>query len=765
MSSIGSEVPLLEDQLRRNDKWFLGGGRKALWAPEWPLWLDRPGFWDHACFYDLAVQPVFTVTFLNPDGTEIPLNFENRTWVPSHLTQAYTGEGLEITERRALLPDDVLLSDFLITNPASEDRTLHAVFWTCQPRSGKPEGEDIDQWAQTEQAILLRHHRYTAPDGPNYEIPHLTEGHLLNYEFYLAYGASLIPKSYSVHLSEGAPNQPDWKLTPFYEAFNGALDNAEKFDVGVSRGGLLYVAQHYEIHVPAEATVDFIVACAFAESDGEAISNLDAATASSDPIQISVDNWESWFRSVAEFHCSDPYLENYYWYRWYGLKLNRIHAGTERLPFPCVFEGINKGWFRHAISYSGQVHMLECKWMHDPELAKGTLRNFIAHQREDGSFPGGLLTGQAETPHAFYHANWGKAVLELYSLHSDDDFLGEIYPALVKYVQYFQRERDKERSHLFDVVNQGETGQEYMARYLFARPNADDWGEIRLKGVDATVYIYELLRCLEWMAGKLGLTEEAGRWGTLAMATRDAVRGRMWDEERGFFVDALPNTYEKCPSLCALGFYPFLTDIATEAHLRALTDHLFNRDEFATEWPVPSTSANDPTFSETGEWKEKRMVCPWNGRTWLMTNSHVMDALGRTSQTLDTRLKPHAVEFLNRFIQMLFLDRDLKRPSSYEYYNPRTGQAPFFRGTEDYMHSYIADLILKYVAGVQVDEKRLVVDPLPFELEHFSADHIPAGGHWVRVTYSAGDGMRVYVDGEQVAESPERTRIEIDLEG
>jgi hypothetical protein len=765
MSLHDSEIPLLEDALRRNDKWFLGGGRKALWAPEWPLWLDRPGFWDHACYYDLAVQPVFTVTFLNEDGSEVSLDYENRTWVPSHLTQAYTGEGLEITERRALLPDDVLLSDFLITNPSSNDRTVHAVLWTCQMRSGKAEGEEIDEWAQTDRAILLRHRRYTAPDGPHYEIPHLTDPHRLNYEFYLAYGASVSPESFSVHLSEGAPNQPRWELTPFCETFNGRLDNAEKFNVGVNHGGLLYVAQHYALQIPAGGTIDFVVACAFAETDTEALNNLVASTASSDPIQISVDNWEAWFRSVAEFHCSDPYLEQYYWYRWFGLKLNKVHAGTDRLPHPCVYEGINKGWFRHAITYSAQVHMLECKWMHDPELARGTLRNFIAHQREDGSFPGGILTGRAEAPHAFYHANWGKAVRELCALHPDEEFLRETYPALVKYAQYFQRVRDPEQSFLFDVINQGETGQEYMARYLFARSDADDWGEIRLKGVDATVYLYELFRWLEQVATRLDLTEDADHWRALGDSTRDAVRSRMWDAERGFFVDVRPDTYEKCPSLCALGFYPFFTDIATEEHRQALTDHLFNRDEFWTEWPVPSTCANDPTYSAEGEWKEKRMVCPWNGRTWLMTNSHVMDALGRAAQTLDASLKPWAVEFMDKFIRMLFLDRDPKRPSSYEYYNPRTAQAPFFRGTDDYMHSYIVDLILKYVAGVQIEGDTLIVDPLPFQLEHFSADHIPAAGHWVRVTYRTEDGLRVYLDGEEVAHSPQRKRIEIVLNG
>lgn len=750
MTTIGTDVPPIEDQLRRNDKWFLGGGRKALWAPEWPLWLDEPGFWDHACFYDIRVEPIFTVTFLNEDGQAMDLDFVNRTWVPSHLTQAYSAEGLEITERRALLPDDVLVSDLLLSNPGTEERRLHLVMWTCQRRSGGEQGQEIDRCERFGGGILLHHRRYT-------------DSKELNYEYALAYRGSMDPTSYSIHLSEGGPNQPRWELTPFYETFNGSLDNEEKFDVGVSQGGLFYVAQHYDLTLPPGESLDLTLTCALAESDEEARINAETAASSTDPIQISADNWEAWFRSVPEFRCDDLYLETYYWYRWYGLKLNRIFAATERLPYPCVYEGINHGWFRHAISYSAQVHMLECKWMHSSELAMGSLRNFIAHQLEDGSFPGAILTGQAEAPRGFYHANWGKCIRELYAHHRDRGFLEEAYSSLARYARYFQNARDPERSHLFDVVDQAETGQEYMARYLCARPDADDWGPIRLKGVDATVYLYELFRCLEWMAGKTDREADAPEWKQAADATLQAVRERMWDDSRHFFVDVKPESLESCPSQAAVGFYPFLTDLAESEHLKAITEHLFKPEEFWTSWPVPSTSADDPTFSATGEWKGKRMVCPWNGRTWLMTNSHVADALAQAAQRLDRSLEGQAVELFQRFIQMMFLDRDPKRPTSYEYYNPLTAKAPFFRGTEDYMHSYIADLILKYVAGVQIEEDRLVVDPLPFPLERFSADHIPAGGHWVRVTYSTTDGMRVYVDGHEVSATPDRRRVEVPL--
>jgi hypothetical protein len=215
-----------------------------------------------------------------------------------------------------------------------------------------------------------------------------------------------------------------------------------------------------------------------------------------------------------------------------------------------------------------------------------------------------------------------------------------------------------------------------------------------------------------------------------------------------------------------------LTDLAGPEHLAALTRHLLNPDAFWTPYPVPSTALNDPTCSVTGEWKGKRTNCPWNGRSWLMTNSHVCQALAHAALTLDPALRPQAAELIRRCIVETFLDGDPNRPSSYEYYNPLTGQAPIFRGTDDYMHSWIADLMLQFVAGLQpavgseqwaVGSTRIVVDPLPFGLEYFAVEDARIAGRRVDVRWREGQGLRLFVDGRLAAQSERLERLVADL--
>ena len=101
---------------------------------------------------------------------------------------------------------------------------------------------------------------------------------------------------------------------------------------------------------------------------------------------------------------------------------------------------------------------------------------------------------------------------------------GGSIPALVRYAEYFDRERDREQSGLYDVLDQGETGQEYMSRYLFVDASADAWRKIQVKGVDATCYLYELQRALAVFARVLGSRRTATGGTEKADETAAAVR-------------------------------------------------------------------------------------------------------------------------------------------------------------------------------------------------------------------------------------------------
>lgn len=758
--------------LARNDKHFLGGGQMLIWAPEHPQFLDKPGFWDHSCFLNYQVEPNFTITILDENLEEIRLTAESKSWLPSHLTLKYPShKHLDILEKRALLPKDILLSHLRFTNNSLQPKKLHIIVWTCQQiqnnaQSGFP--------TESKNAHFISSH-FRSGNRISWERHYNNENAQLSMKIGMVLGADQYATSTAINVSSPTLNYPDWKLTPFFEKMTKrGLPDEEHFDWQRNPShfkGLLYIALHYNLIIPPLAAETFDAFCAIGPSEQEAIEAFDRTVLEENPVQISVNNWENFFTSVPEFDCSNPYFQKYYYYRWYGLRLNRINTDQRyNLPYPCIFEGVNSGWFRHHISYSAQAHILETRWMHDPEIARGSLLNFIEHQRSDGSFPGAIMTEFGKKPVGFYHANWGKVVRELHRIHPNQLFLQQAYQALTYYADHFDNLRDTAGTHMYDVINHWETGQEYSSRYLFAEPDADKGESFQLKGIDATVYIYELQKNLAWMAEELKDIEATIKWTQAAEKTGKSILNNMWNDEINFFVDVDPLTLEKSTVKAAVGFYPFFTDLITVDHLAALTDHLFNPNEFWTNYPVPSTSLDDPLSNMFGDWQQKRLDCPWNGRSWLMTTCHVCEALAYTAQSVDESLKPKAVELIDRFIRMLFIDGDINKPSSFEYYNPLNGKPPYFRGTDDYMHSWINDLIIKYVVGLQpMDNNRIVIDPLPFNLEYFTLKNVVVKGGLIKIlwrknqTEAVDKGLYIFVDGKLIKHLKEIRRYEFNL--
>jgi hypothetical protein len=731
--------------LSREDKWYLGGGNRLLWAPPFPLHLDRPGFWDEAHYYNYELKPLFTWTILDEDGREIPLKFLKRRWQPSCLEQRYEGitrdskTKLLLTERRAVLPNDVALSIVEVTNPTKKKVRVHFVAWTTQEHFPSKESVWLTEMDHSKGILSFR--KVLRPSVN----PHI--------EISCAFSLNRRPRSFGLNLSERTALRPDWKQTPWSEMFNSmGLGNKKQLD-GVSNEGLVYMGLHSTISVgPGQSTQ---IAVGFAVSSGaeESLSSLRGALQQPNPIDLSRMNWNDHFASVPYFECSDEFFQRYYWYRWYGLRLNTQYGteGNYKRPFVC--EGI--GYFRAPISYSAPCHMLENRWMHEPDLAQGSLQTFLDNQREDGGFRGYIDMNHFRQE-MFYHADWGNALIQLDLIHPSQSYLEQVYEGLKKYIGYFDRERDEEVSGLYDIDNHYETGQEFMHRYIAVNPHADqdNWGEVfRLKGVDVTVYIYRLKQALCTIAEKLGKSDDADLWKMEAQKIKSAVLEKMWDPKEEMFFDVNPASGERTNVKAATCFYPYFTDIVEKSHGRGLKRHLLNKEEFWTPFPVPSSSADDEFFCGEPVWKGKRMNCPWNGRVWPMTNSHIAEALASSALSMnDKDLRKQAAAFMTKYIKMMFFDHDSGLPNCFEHYHPFTGTPSAYRGIDDYQHSWVNDLIIKYLCGIRPEEFCIVVDPFPFGVKAVLIDDVIIRGHRLKVQI---DNMRfaVWLDGEHHAES------------
>jgi hypothetical protein len=700
--------------LSRTDKWFLSAGDGVIWAPPFPAWLDRPGFWDEAMVHYHPFAPVFAVALVAADGREVPLARAGMAWTPGSLTARWaTPDGAIFSERRTVEAGGRLVSAWRVPPvPAGG----YLVAFTAQPGDLVPAAERVTDGVRWTRRLTDRR------GGP------LDVRATLSAEPGPAAAGALRSESSAVH--------PEWGYTPFADRWRGGFPDEVRL-AGLGDAGLMYAA----VAAPLSgggADLRFTAELVPLEPDGRPV-----------PVRGAV-SIEAFAERFPTFACSDEYFARTYAYRVYGLHLNRLGGEAGHVRYPAIAEGI--AYFHVPITYSAQCHMWETRWARDPVEARGSLLNFLDAQKPDGGFHGRLYTRHLEGTD-FYHANWGDAVLAVDAAAPDPGFLERAYEGLSRYARWLDATRDRERSGLYDVVDQYETGQEYMSRYQAVDPDADRYGwenRIRLKGIDVTVYAYQLKRALGAMALRHDRGRQAEAWQEGAARIGEAMLTAMWDDARGLFSDVDPRTMRRTGVKAAVSFYPLLTDLLDEGMVRRLLAHLEDPAEFATPFPVPSSSVDDPLFSPDAEWKGKRHNCPWNGRVWPMTNSHVLEGLLRQWRAGRREVGRYAAHLLTRYVRMLFHDGDLARPNCYEHYHPFTGRASVYRGIDDYQHSWVLDLLIRGVAGLDCTERGLVLDPLPVDVAWATLDGLVVRGKRVAVE-RRGTDLTIRVDGRSHA--------------
>lgn len=680
----------------RKDKWSLGGGKGAIYAPTHPRWLLEPGFWDECFFADIRLERLFAVFFLK-NGKPLRLSSYLKGWRPDRLTIMHVSGKVVIREIRCVTENNVWVSQFeLVTDVGPLDMLVWTVQETHAAGSGLPHKSN-EEFTFSNSAVQWKHIESWPNMVPQNRsgIPFSEENHLLSERINMghlsvAIGANAKLLGSCLLSSERCDTSPKHENCPLSEMFSkGELRNISQKE----RPGMTHVLLHYKLN----DRENIQVSCAVSVDKDECLHELDR-TNHTDAIADSAKSWIQYFASVPQFECSDPYFTNAYWHRWFGLRLNTVDVKLPNYPNPCVFEGI--GVFRNLISYSAPAHILETSWMHDPALALGEILSFVSNQNEDGSFPG--HTYSIRPKRDFYHADWGSAIKALSGRHKiAEEDQQRISKSLQKYSEYLINFRSKNKLGGIEVWDQNETGQEYSPRYDGLTPEEDPWKQFRIIGVDATTYGFAL---------KSFLGEDT--------STLRAAIEALFDEKSGQFYDADVNSGETQMKSSAVNFYPhMLSDICTPKIAKAMTKSILIEDGYWTRYPFATTSKDDPEFSESGIWKGIRMNCPWNGRVWPMVNSHIVESL-MTASKHEPELKKLAAELMTKWVRMMTFDDDPKRPNCFEHYNPMTGEPSTYRGVDDYMHSWLNDLIIRFVCGIESE-------PIDCGLEWFSITDVP----------------------------------------
>lgn len=489
--------------------------------------------------------------------------------------------------------------------------------------------------------------------------------------------------------------------------------------------------------------------------------------------------WRAFLAKTPEFECSHPMLNQTWLYRWFILKHCTSYPDFGNFHHAVMFEGrshrmnktpyVSKGWeFTKLIPLSTPLHITEYRWNYDHETAHEFLRSFFDSADENG-IPRCTITND----HTSSYANYGLwAVYQLYLVDGDKEFLKEILPAMKAYAAGHKKVHGDDKDELQIEYTHARTGKEYQPSYWYfhnypMNPK-DKTTYTPLKRVDRSIYHYLNIKGLAAVCRILG-DEDAESYEKLAEQIAEDVNHKMWDEETHFYYDLHYQTDEKAMVKNIVGIYPYWAEINSDGQLPGL-EYLMDPDHFNTGNAFPSVSKENPVYSPDGGWQgnfiKGRNGCIWCGPSWPYTTAIALSALGQQSKRHEHRYDSAFWEFFRQYTNQHFRDGDVDRPYLVEHYNPESGER--LSDEVDYNHSYWIDLVVSFVAGVQVEEDRIVVDPLHLGLKWFSMKNLEIRGHMYSICYSEDKkrgeipaGMTVYKDGKVLCHADQLEKVEI----
>ncbi len=420
--------------------------------------------------------------------------------------------------------------------------------------------------------------------------------------------------------------------------------------------------------------------------------------------------------------------------------LHRIATFPPVARFPYPWETPGRGYLFHYFGHWDAVHnVLDMLW-HDVNHCECIVRNLLRLQDpEDGRF-GVTFDPRKNGIHHALASNheaatspplWNYAAIEVFRRTGDTGFLTECYKAFRRNVIWFEAKRQFPLNGLFWHNSLGETGYDNMPRGGHAdvthMPAFSNYA-----AVDLSSQMVRYYRDMAEMAGALGERGEAADYRHKAETLAKTIRTTLWDEETGFFFDMDMRTGKLARVKTIAGFWPMISGVADEAQAARLVEHLTDRAEFWTRYPVPSVSRDEPSFC---------LDC-WRGPVWASQNLWIILGLQ------DYGYYDVAASIAARTMRMVASGLSLNG-YVYEFYNPdEAGVGSLSRkgnalGPCNYYigHNPIHAIFFAGICGMRTREKGLEICPQWRYMPDGSGVEFAFGrGKLALSTSSAGEG-------------------------
>jgi len=471
--------------------------------------------------------------------------------------------------------------------------------------------------------------------------------------------------------------------------------------------------------------------------------------------------WEFIKANAPLLDCPDKQIEETYYFRWWTFRkhIKETPDGyiiTEFLPAV--------GWAGkyNSISCAAGHHFREGRWLRNPRY----LEDYSIFWFRKGGSPRTYSFWAANSLYAWFEAT------------GDDRLLKMLLPDLIANYEAWEKDR-RDSNGLFWQVD-GQDGME-----VSISGTLHPAGE----GYRATInsYLYGDAKAIAEIAQHFGQMDVAKKFQAKAAEIKRLVDVKLWDAEARFYKVLPRGENAKLSNARELHGYTPWYFCLPDADKSGAWKKLMDTNGFYAPFGPATAERRHPKFtiSYTGH------ECQWNGPSWPYSTAITLTAMGNLLNDYDQHIVSGEDYF--RILKVYTASHRLVLPDGRtvpwidENLNPLTGDwisrtrlKTWSNGTwdagkggeergKDYNHSTYCDLVITGLIGLRPRQDDIVqINPLvPGDWPYFCLDQIPYHGHLLSIVWDAtgehyrkGKGMRVLADGQVVASSLSRTRLQ-----
>ena len=469
-------------------------------------------------------------------------------------------------------------------------------------------------------------------------------------------------------------------------------------------------------------------------------------------------DWD-WYKSnIPFFECPDRDIVTTYYYRW-ELVTKHLTYGSAASGYSFT-EFIDRPFWSGAfgaISCPAGHQLYEVRWLRDPRYARDYARYWF---RTPGAQP------------RRYGCWIADGVRALHAVHPDPSFARDLLPDLKRNYEGWV-----ERHFVPDVGLFWQNGHDDGMEYNINSRQTKDivrGGDAFRPGFNA--YMYADALAIARFASLAGDASTARDYEAKAAALKEKVEALLWDPKREFFfpmsmreeTDREGNVVRKHTLTYQTGKF------AGNPHGRELHGYVpwefnlpgpgreaawkFLMDPACFEAPFGPTTVerNDPQFVL------QKKCCWWSGQSWPYATAQTLQALANVLHNYRQDVVTRA-DYAKLFRTFALSHRKDGRPYLAEALHPDTGSFEghdSYNHSEHYFHSSFNDLLITGLVGLKPREDEILeIDPLASrEWAYFAIDDVPYRGRRLSILwdrdgsrYGRGEGLRVIVDGKEIA--------------